>query len=102
MYKLTYIPGAKEDLFALPENILLEVLQYLEKFKTEPLKNSSRLNNQGGLNLDGYRKTYVAKATYRIIFKLEDGVAKIVEVVAVGKRDNKEVYITAHERINKQ
>ena len=99
MYSIQINPEVEQDLSELPDVILKEVFEY---FELDPIKHSSRLYNQGSLKLEGYRKTYVAKATYRIVFKIEDGIAKIVEVVAVGKRDSKEVYINAHERINKE
>ena len=41
--------------------------------------------------MPGY--AYVANATYRIVIKVENNVTKVVEVVAVGKRENKEIYI---------
>ena len=102
MYKVQISPEVEQDLVELPDAVLKEVFEYFGLFELDPIKHSGKLHNQGQLKLEGYRKTYVAKATYRIVIKIEDGVAKIVEVVAVGKRDNKEVYIAAHERINKQ
>ncbi|MEA1956193.1 MAG: hypothetical protein U9N02_06825 [Campylobacterota bacterium] len=99
MYSVNLISEAHQDLLVLPENILKEVIDYFYKFEKDPYKYSSKLHNQGGLNLEGYRKTYVAEATYRIVFQIENGVTKIVEVIAVGKRDNKEVYSEAFDRI---
>lgn len=102
MYSVNLIEEAKEDLFFLPDDVLTEVVGYLHNYKTDPYKYSSKLYNQGNLNLEGYRKTYVANATYRIVLKIEDNVAKIVEIVAIGSRANKEVYENAHTRINKK
>ena len=99
MYKVLVIDEAKLDIKLLPDDILQEVKNYLYKYQTNPHKYSSKLYDQGKLKLKGYRKTYVANATYRIVFKVEDGVAKIVEVVAVGKREAKEVYRDASSRI---
>lgn len=101
MYEIVYLPEAEEDLFLLPDNVLNEVLGYIKKYQTEPYKYSSKLYNQGGLNLEGYRKTYVANATYRIVIEVENNITKVVEVVAIGHRKNKEVYKDAHLRINK-
>jgi mRNA interferase RelE/StbE len=101
MFKIEYYPEVFDDLDKLSDVVASEVYEYFKRYETEPEKHSKRLHNQGGLNLDGCRKTYVANATYRIVIKIEDAIAKVVEVVAVGKRDNKEVYQEAHKRINK-
>ncbi len=99
MYKVIPFPEVEDDLFVLPEEILKEVLVYLHKFQTDPYKYTKPLYNQGGLNLQGYRKTYVADAKYRIISKIEENQVKIVEVVVVGKREDKEVYKEASKRV---
>lgn len=100
MFKIEYYPEVFGDLDKLSDAVASEVYTYFKKYKTEPEKYSKKLHNQSGLNLNGCRKTYVANATYRIIIKIENDVAKIVEIVAVGKRENKEVYQEAHNRIN--
>ena len=99
MYKVIPFDEVENDLFILSDDIVNEVLDYLHKFQTNPYKYSKPLYNQGGINLQGYRKTYVANATYRIISKIEDNKVKIVEVVAVGRREKKEVYKEAVKRI---
>ena len=101
MFTIEYHPEVKADLAILPLNILQEVAEYFKKYEKDPFKYSSKLHNLGKLNLEGYRKTYVANATYRIVIKIENNVAKIVEVVTVGKRQNKEVYEEAFRRIQK-
>lgn len=101
MFKVEYHPEVKSDLVALPLNILQEVAEYFKKYENDPFKYSSKLHNLGKLNLEGYRKTYVANATYRIVIKIENNVATIVEVIAVGKRQSKEVYEEAFRRIQK-
>lgn len=100
MYNIEFHPKVLEDDFEkLSDEVLEEVLLYFQKYKKDPFKYSSKLYNLGKLNLEGYRKTYVANATYRIVIKIENNVAKIVEVVAVGKRENKEVYLEAFNRL---
>ena len=98
MYSLEYFPEVKEDLSALSKEVLEEIFEYFEKYRVDPYKYSQKLYSQGGLNLEGYRKTYVANATYRIVIKIEDDVAKVVEVIIVGKREDKEVYQVASKR----
>lgn len=102
MYNIEFHPKVFEDDFEkLSDEVLEEVLLYFQKYKKDPFKYSSKLHNLGKLNLEGYRKIYVANATYRIVIKIENNVAKIVEVVTVGKRQNKEVYEEAFSRIQK-
>ena len=73
----------------LSDELLNEVDDYIEKLKVNPLKYSQPLQNIDGRDLRGYRKIYFASATYRIIIKIEAGITKIVEIVAVGERDKK-------------
>jgi mRNA interferase RelE/StbE len=101
LYKVEYNPEVKEDLLKISLPVLQEVADYFKKYESEPLKYSSKLYDYGNINLEGYRKTYVANATYRIVIKVENNVTKVVEVVAVGKRENKEIYIEAFNRIKK-
>lgn len=49
------------------------------------------LGNKAGLNLSGCRKMYADKKKIRIVYTiLEDEI--IIEVIAIGKRDELEVY----------
>jgi len=100
MCRVEVITEAKKDIKELSDNILHEVLDYLDKYQTGPYAYSKPLFNQGNLKLEGYRKTYVADATYRIVIKIENNIAKIVEVVAVGPREDKKVYMDAATRID--
>jgi len=102
MFEVQYYPEVKNDLLNLPLNVLQEVIEYFKKYEQDPLKYSMKLYNFGDLKLEGYRKTYIANATYRIVIKVENNIAKVVEVVAVGKRANKKIYNIAFERINKK
>ena len=99
MYKLIFHKEIFSDLDKLSNKIASEVKYYFNKYKNDPYKYSQELQNLDGLNLQGYRKTYLANATYRIIFKIEENKIKIVEIVAVGKREDKQVYKDAYNRI---
>ena len=100
MYKLKFNNEVHNDLSKLSKSILDEVTYYFKKYKQDPYKYSQKLHNQGDLNLEGYRKTYLANATYRIVLKIENNIAKIVEIVAIGKREKSEVYKDAYKRID--
>ena len=100
MYKLDFFEEVESDLLALPQDVFEEANKYIKKYMEDPLKYSQKLFNKDDLNLEGYRKTYIANATYRIVIKVEDNITKIVEVVAVGKREHKEIYKEAYKRIS--
>lgn len=102
MYEVIFLPEVENDLDLLSEELLDEVEDYIERLKTNPLGCSQPLQNMDGRDLRGYRKIYIAKATYRIIIKVENGITKIVEVVAIGERDQKKVYAEAFARIISQ
>lgn len=101
MFKVEYFPEVKEDIALLPLEILTEVREYFKKYEVEPYKYGKRLYDYKDTKLSECYATYVANATYRIVYTIENNVAKIVEIVAVGKRELKEVYINAHNRITK-
>ena len=102
MYEITYFIEAEDDLANLPDEILSEVMDYIEKYKINPYQYGKKLYNYKDTKLEGYFATYVANATYRIVYSVENGVTKIVEVVAMGKREEKEVYLEAHKRISQK
>lgn len=99
---MIFLPEVENDLDLLSEELLDEVEGYIERLKTNPLGCSQPLQNMDGRDLRGYRKIYIAQATYRIIIKVENGITKIVEVVAIGERDQKKVYAEAFARIISQ
>ena len=102
MFKLKFICKCiQNDLDKLPDEVFLEVDQYFEKFKTDPYKYTQELGNLHGIDLRGYRKTYVYNHKYRIISKIIDDTVHIVEIIAVDKRDDLLVYKKAFDRIIK-
>lgn len=99
MYQIELLNGAQEDLDALPAEIFDEAMVYFERYKADPFSCSQPLKNQGGRNLSGCRKTYLASAAYRIVIKVEKDIAKIVSVVCVGERKDMTVYEAAAKRL---
>ncbi|MFA6143190.1 MAG: hypothetical protein WCW84_10625 [Sulfurimonas sp.] len=100
MYKVETSLDVENDLVSLPEEVLLEVLSFFERYKTEPFQCSQPLYKQGVRDLRGCRKTYVANAAYRIIIQVENDVAKIVSIVCVGERQDMSAYDIAFKRIS--
>jgi mRNA interferase RelE/StbE len=96
MYKINYFPEVRKDFDNIPNDVLVETREYIKKFKVNPYSCSLPLYG----NLSSCRKVYIANANYRIVIQIEKNIAQIVEIVAVGKRENKEVYKEASERIS--
>ncbi|MCR2098792.1 type II toxin-antitoxin system RelE family toxin [Campylobacter upsaliensis] len=99
MYKICFMPEVFDDLDKLPKEVLKEVKSYFNAYKINPFAYSQPLQNKFRLNLSSCRKTYVANATYRIILQVENKVAKVVCIIAVGKREDLKAYKEADLRI---
>lgn len=50
------------------------------------------------MNLSGFKKVYVAKKRVRIIYETQNNILSIY-VIAIGKRNEMEVYEKAYSRI---
>ncbi len=88
---------AADDFRRLDGSLKKPVAKQLKKLATAPLLGE-HLGNTAGLDLTGYYKLYAAKKTVRIVYRiLEQEV--IVDVVAIGKREDLAVYQTALKRI---
>ncbi len=96
MYEIEYFPEVKDDFEGLPDDVLKETIGYIKKLKRNPYSCSLPLYG----NLSDCRKIYIANARYRIIIQIKDSIAKIVAIIAVGPRENKEVYKRASNRID--
>ncbi len=95
-YNIKYKDGVLDDIKELPDEALSELAYYINQYKINPYSCSQPLVK----NLKDCRKTYIANTSYRIVIRIEDNTIKIVEIVAIGKRENKEVYLTAASRLN--
>ena len=98
MYRLDFHEKIHDDLLCIPQEIVKEVVGYFENIKSNPYACSLPLFG----NLSACRKIYIAKAQYRIVIKIENNMAKIVQIITVGKRQDKIVYTEADQRINSQ
>lgn len=97
MYSIEYHPELEQDLKALGHSTTLLVFKKLKKIAENPMVGVE-LGNKANMNLTGYKKVYVDKKRVRIVYKIvEDKV--VVYVIAVGKRDDMEVYEKASNRL---
>lgn len=97
MYSVEYYPELEQDLKELGHSTAQLVFKKLKKIAQNPTVGID-LGNKANMNLTGYKKVYVDKKRVWIVYKIVE--EKIVlYVIAVGKRDDMEVYETASKRI---
>ena len=96
MYELKYHPLVEEDLKQLNHSIRIEVFRKIKKIQASP-QLGQPLGNKNGMNLSGLRKMYAAKKQIRIVYGIVDEMV-IVKVLAIGKRENMDVYRQAAQR----
>jgi mRNA interferase RelE/StbE len=97
MYSITYHEDVKSDFKELGHSKTLLVLKKLKKISQNP-EIGQDLGNKANMNLSGYKKVYVDNKKIRIVYKIIDDKIEIF-VIAVGKRDDMEVYQKAHSRV---
>ncbi len=93
-YKLKFLPSAKKEWDKLDNGIKVQFKSKLEKCLENPHIPSNRLSN--------FACTYKIKlrsAGYRLVYEVDDKEI-IVFVIAVGKRENNNVYNKAKNRTN--
>ncbi len=97
LYNLIVHPDANKELSALTKAQIILVYKQFKKILKSP-ELGQPLGNKNNYNLSGCRKMYVDKKRIRIVYQiLEDKI--VVEVIAIGKRDDMEVYANASLRV---
>ena len=96
MYIIKYHPLVEKDLKQLNNSIRIEVFKKIKKIQTTP-ELGEPLGNKNGMNLTGLKKMYVAKKQIRIVYEIIDNIV-VVKVLAIGKREDMEVYKQAQQR----
>ena len=96
-YNIIFHPEAKKELDSLDGSVKIKVLKQINKLKTNPILGYD-LGNKAGIDLTGYRKLYADKKKIRIVYEIiEDEI--LVSIIAIGKREDLEVYKTALKRM---
>lgn len=97
IYKIEYFPQARKDLEELDNSVRLLVFKQLKKLSASP-ELGELLGNKVGFDLSGCRKMYVDNKRVRIVYRIiEDKI--VVEVIAIGDRDEMSVYENAAQRV---
>jgi len=96
MYEIQYHPLVENDLKQLNNSVRIEVFKKIKKIGQSP-QLGELLGHKNGMNLTGLRKMYVAKKQIRIVYEIIDNII-LVKVLAIGKREDMQVYKQAEQR----
>jgi len=99
-YSIVLTAAAAEDFRQLDGSLKEPVAKQLRKLETAP-RLGEHLGNRAGLDLTGYHKLYAAKKSIRIVYRIVDQEI-LVEVVAIGKREDLAVYQKALKRLKQR
>lgn len=97
MYQLKTHPKIEDDLKELDYSLRVQVFKKLKKLQNSP-DLGLPLGNKNNMDLSGFKKLYVAKKQVRIVYEVQDD-CFCVYAIAIGKRDDMEVYAKAFERL---
>ena len=97
MYELKLHPKVEDDLKELDNALQIQVFKKLKQIQISP-QLGLPLGNKNNMNLSGFKKVYVAKKRVRIVYEIQDD-ELLIYTIAIGKRDDMEVYKKANERL---
>ena len=96
-YSLSFHPKVDEDLKEFSYTQKRLIFKQLQKIEKSP-ELGQMLGNKNGYDLSGCRKMYADNKQIRIVYKIVEEQI-IIEVIALGKRDEMEVYKKASQRV---
>ena len=97
MYELKLHPKVEDDLKELDNALQIQVFKKLKQIQNSP-ELGLPLGNKNNMNLSGFKKVYIDKKRVRIVFEVQDDILTIY-TIAVGQRDDMEVYKKAFDRL---
>ncbi len=95
MYDYKFHPEAEKELEKLNRTIQILFSKKLKQILKSP-EIGKDLGNKNNLKLAGLKKIYFDGKRYRIVYEIIDN-ELILYIVAIGKRDNFEVYKKVNE-----
>ena len=96
-YKLELLAQADDGIAKFSNREKILIYKQFKKIINSP-ELGKILGNKNGYNLSGCRKMYADNKKIRIVYRIIDDKI-IIEVVAVGKRNDMEVYDKASQRV---
>ena len=97
MYELKLHPKVEDDLKELDNALQIQVFKKLKQIQNSP-ELVLPLGNKNNMNLSGFKKVYVAKKRVRIVYEIQDD-ELLIYTIAIGKRNDMEVYKKAFDRL---
>ncbi|WNL12376.1 type II toxin-antitoxin system RelE family toxin [Aliarcobacter cryaerophilus] len=97
MYSLKLHDKVYDDLKVLDNALVIKVFKKLKQIQQSP-QIGENLGNKNGMNLSGFKKVYLDKKRVRIVFEVKDDILTVY-TIAVGQRDDMEVYKKAFDRL---
>jgi mRNA interferase RelE/StbE len=94
MYKLDFLVSASKEWKNLDRGLKDQFLKVLDRRLLEPRVEGALLSG----DLEGLYRIKLAKSGYRLVYAVQDEILTVL-VIAVGKRENKDVYRTATKRL---
>jgi len=99
MYNFKFHPDAKKELKKLNNAIQILFTKKLKQIINSP-EIGLDLGNKNNLNLSGFKKTYFNNRKHRIVYEIIENEI-LIHIIAVGKREEVDVYKKANSRINR-
>ena len=97
MYSLKLHDKVYDDLKVLDNALVIKVFKKLKQIQ-QPPQIGENLGNKNGMNLSGFKKVYIDKKRVRIVFEVQDDILTVY-TIAIGQRDDMEVYKKAFDRL---
>ena len=97
MYSLKLHDKVYDDLKFLDNALVIKVFKKLKQIQQSP-QIGENLGNKNGMNLSGFKKVYIDKKRVRIVFEVQDDILTVY-TIAIGQRDDMEVYKKAFDRL---
>jgi mRNA-degrading endonuclease RelE of RelBE toxin-antitoxin system len=98
-YKVVLTALAAQDFRSLDGSVKEQGARQLRKLETAP-RLGEHLGKRGDLDLTDYYKPYAARNAIRIVYRISE-VEVVVEVIAIGQREDFAVYREAVRSILK-
>jgi mRNA interferase RelE/StbE len=95
-YNVKFHPLAEKELKELDGRVKILVIKQIQKISNNP-EYGKDLGNKYGYDLTGYKKIYVDNKNIRIIYKVIKNIL-LIKIIAIGKREDLEVYKDANKR----
>ena len=99
-YKVRLIPSAQKDFKKLDGKEKLLVAKQLKNLASAPFLGAA-LGKRAGIDLIGYYKLYADRKRLRVVYRCV-GDELDIEIIAIGRREELEVYRKAGKRKEKE